>query len=77
MQDVGSPVLDGYMSRDWLLGFLRNPAGEQFYSEMNDRMPAFAPHEDARLNLLDDRELELLVDWLRGDWYRAPSSEGR
>ncbi len=76
-QDVGSPVLDGYMSREWMLDFLRNPAAEQFYGEMNDRMPAFAPHDDPQLNQLDEKTLGLIVDWLRGDWVRAkPQAAG-
>ncbi|MCA9229479.1 MAG: cytochrome b N-terminal domain-containing protein [Planctomycetales bacterium] len=70
MQDIGSPVLDGYMSRQWLLDFLSYPADERFYGEMNDRMPAFAPHDDPRMNQLEQKSLELIVDWLRGDWYR-------
>lgn len=70
-QDIGSPVLDGYMSRQWLIDFIRNPADERFYGEMNDRMPAFAPHNDEKLNQLDDATLGLIVDWLRGDWVRA------
>jgi len=70
MQDIGSPVLDGYMSRQWLMDFIRNPADERFYGEKNDRMPAFAPHDDRRLNQLDEKSLSLIVDWLRGDWYR-------
>ncbi|MCC6493691.1 MAG: cytochrome bc complex cytochrome b subunit [Pirellulales bacterium] len=78
-QDVGdvglAPDLTGYMSRRWLLDFIRNPAGERFYAEKNDRMPAFAPHDDPRLNQLDDHSLELIVDWLRGDWRRAPLPE--
>ena len=65
------PDLTDYMSRQWLLDFVRNPASERFYGEENDRMPAFAPHDDPQLNQLDDRSLELIVDWLRGDWYRA------
>ncbi|MEM8945321.1 MAG: cytochrome b N-terminal domain-containing protein [Planctomycetota bacterium] len=69
-QDIGSPVLDGYMSRRWMIDFIRNPADERFYGEMNDRMPAFAPHGDEKLNQLDDKSLGLIVDWLRGDWVR-------
>ncbi len=67
-QDIGSPVLDGYMSRQWLIDFIRTPAAERFYGDLNDRMPAFGPHQDERLNQLDDQSLELIVDWLRGDW---------
>jgi len=67
-QDIGSPVLDGYMSRQWMIDFIRNPADERFYGEMNDRMPAFAPHSNPQLNQLDDKTLGLIVDWLRHDW---------
>jgi len=74
MQDIGSPVLDGYMSRQWLLDFIRNPSGEHFYGDANDRMPAFAPHGDPLLNQLDEKSLGLIVDWLRGDWYRPDAS---
>ena len=74
-QDVGSPVLDGYMSRRWMIDFIRNPADERFYGEMNDRMPAFAPHADAKLNQLDEKTLGLIVDWLRGDWVRPAEAE--
>jgi ubiquinol-cytochrome c reductase cytochrome b subunit len=70
-QDIGSPVLDGYMSRQWMIDFIRNPADERFYGDMNDRMPAFAPHDNPQLNQLDDKALGLIVDWLRGDWTRA------
>ena len=69
-QDIGFPNLDGYMSRSWLMDFVRNPADDRFYGDLNDRMPAFAPHGDAHLNQLDDHSLGLIVDWLRGDWFR-------
>ncbi len=76
-QDIGSPVLDGYMSRQWMIDFLRNPADERFYGDLNDRMPAFAPHDNPQLNQLDDQTLGLIVDWLRGDWVRAkPQAAG-
>ncbi len=64
--EVGSaPDLTGYGSRQWLIAFVSDPRHERFYGERNDRMPAFAPAEndDAR-NLLSQRELALLVDWL-------------
>jgi ubiquinol-cytochrome c reductase cytochrome b subunit len=64
----GAPDLTGYMSREWLTAFIRNPAEPRFYGENNDRMPAFGPHNDARLNQLDDESLRLIVDWLRGEW---------
>ncbi len=76
MQDVGSPDLTGYMSRQWMIDFIRNPGHERFYGEMNDRMPAFAPHDDPRMNQLDDHSLGLIVDWLRGDFYRSSAPAG-
>jgi hypothetical protein len=64
-----------------MIDFIRNPADERFYSENNDRMPAFAPHDDPKLNQLDDKSLGLVVDWLRGDWLRtepvAQNAEGK
>lgn len=66
----GAPDLTGYMSRRWLLSFIRNPAQERFYGENNDRMPAFGPHDNPSLNQLDDQSLELIVDWLLTRWYK-------
>jgi ubiquinol-cytochrome c reductase cytochrome b subunit len=69
-----APDLTGYMSREWMVDFIKNPAGERFYGDRNDRMPAFAPHDDPRLNQLDDHTIGLIVDWLRGDW-ALPAAE--
>jgi ubiquinol-cytochrome c reductase cytochrome b subunit len=75
--ELGSaPDLTGYMSREWVIEFIRNPAAERFYGDNNDRMPAFAAHEDAQLNQLDEKSIGLVVDWLRGDWRRADVGEG-
>jgi ubiquinol-cytochrome c reductase cytochrome b subunit len=74
--DVGAaPDLTGYMSRAWMMDFIRNPAAERFYGDRNDRMPAFAPHDNPQLNQLDEKSLGLIVDWLRGDW-RRPADGG-
>jgi len=75
--ELGSaPDLTGYGSREWLLGMIDNPQHERFYSgDRNDRMPAFADDsEHPERNLLSPRELSLLVDWLRGDWYEPPTT---
>ena len=64
------PDLTGYGSREWLIGIISNPAHKRFYGKENDRMPAFAESAtDAKKNILSRQELELLVDWLRGEWY--------
>jgi ubiquinol-cytochrome c reductase cytochrome b subunit len=75
--ELGSaPDLTGYGSRAWLIGMISNPAHERYYRDANDRMPAFAAHEgDSPQNILSAKSIGLLVDWLRGDWYRPePSS---
>jgi mono/diheme cytochrome c family protein len=42
--------------------FIKNPAHDRFYGKRNDRMPAFG--ETSRLS---DRELDLLIRWLRSE----------
>jgi ubiquinol-cytochrome c reductase cytochrome b subunit len=76
--ELGSaPDLTDYGSRSWLRAMIGDPQGPRFYpAEKNDRMPAFAKdaaHPDH--NLLTVRELDLLVAWLRGEWYQAPSAD--
>ncbi len=76
--ELGSaPDLTGYGSRDWLLGLIGNPRHERFYADdRNDRMPAFAEDtQHPERNILSPRELALIVDWLRGDWYDPPVSD--
>ncbi|MBN2024250.1 MAG: cytochrome bc complex cytochrome b subunit [Pirellulales bacterium] len=63
-----APELTGYGSRDWTLAILANPAHPRFYGDRNDRMPIYAPTADDAKNVLSRRELELLTDWLRGQW---------
>ena len=64
------PDLTGYGSRDWIINLVSDPAHQRFYGKENDRMPAFAASStDVKKNVLTRQELELLTDWLRGDWY--------
>lgn len=75
-QDVGEggigPVLTGYGSRDWMIEFISNPGAEKFYGDENDRMPAF--HASADAPRLSRQTIEIVVDWLRHDWYE-PEAE--
>lgn len=77
-RDAGSPGiapdLNGYGSREWLLGMVSNPNHERFYGYLGDttlqEMPAFvADPKDPDSNILSEQSLGLIVDWLRGDWY--------
>jgi ubiquinol-cytochrome c reductase cytochrome b subunit len=69
-----APDLTGYASADWLRAFISNPEHERFYPTTNDRMPAFAASDDPAANRLSPEELDILVAWLRGEWYE-PASE--
>lgn len=59
-----APDLNGYGSREWLKGLIRNPGDKKYYGKKNI-MPAF----DA--SRLSERDLDLLVNWIRGEWARA------
>jgi mono/diheme cytochrome c family protein len=69
-----APDLTGYASQEWLRAFISNPEHERFYPDTNDRMPAFAASDDPAANRLSPQELDLLVAWLRGEWYE-PAGE--
>ncbi|MCA9103483.1 MAG: c-type cytochrome, partial [Planctomycetales bacterium] len=72
--DIGvAPDLTGYGSRQWLLGFLNNPEHDRFYGEYNDRMPGYDP--ELPTAPMNQQELDMLADWLRGQWYRPTAIE--
>ena len=62
--------LRGYMSRDWIAGFIADPTSPKYYGTKNDRMPSYLPAEGDAIMTAD--EVDLLADWLSGRWYRAP-----
>lgn len=61
-EEMDGPDLTGYGSREWMLEILKDPGHTRFYGEENDRMPAFG-----RDNKLTRRQMEAIVDWLRGE----------
>jgi ubiquinol-cytochrome c reductase cytochrome b subunit len=63
-EEATAPDLTGYGSRQWLIDFISNPAHGRFYGKRNDRMPAFGVEK-----MLDGRSIEMVVDWLRGEWF--------
>ena len=71
-----APDLTAYGSQEWILGIVVDPAHDWFYGPRNDRMPAYleVPEERAK-NRLGAGEIQLVADWLRGDWYE-PSVAG-
>ena len=62
------PDLTGYSSREWLVGIISNPAHKRFYGAKNDRMPLYAESADPEKNILSTQSIEILADWLRGEW---------
>jgi ubiquinol-cytochrome c reductase cytochrome b subunit len=66
----GAPDLTGWGSREWLVGIISDPTHERFYGESNDRMPSFGGNAAGAAAALSRRQIELVADWLRGDWYR-------
>lgn len=69
-----APDLIGWGSREWLIGIITNPAHEKFYGTQNDRMPSFGVTTDGAIPRLSLSQIELVVDWIRGQWYRSRSS---
>ena len=69
-EDASAPNLTGYGSREWLIRFISDPAHPEFYGERNDRMPAFG-----RDGMLNAQQIELITDWLRGEWYQPSASD--
>lgn len=63
-EDSSAPDLTGYGSRQWTIDFINNPAHTRFYGRRNDRMPAFGVEK-----MLDAKSIEMVVDWLRGEWF--------
>jgi ubiquinol-cytochrome c reductase cytochrome b subunit len=55
-----------------MLGLISDPAHERFYRSENDRMPSFAKNlEKPATHTVSVRELSLIVDWIRGEFYQA------
>jgi len=73
-QDVGvdSPELTDWGSRQWMIEFVHDPAHPRFFGRDNDRMPSFGKEKS-----MTDREIEMVVDWIRGEWYRPQTAPAR
>ena len=70
--DATAPDLTGWASREWLTGFIANPAHEKFYGKQNDRMPKFLEEK-----ILDAQAIGLVADWLRGEWFLPEKSAAK
>lgn len=71
-----APDLTGYGSYEWLMGFISAPTHDRFYRHENDRMPSFAADLAAPAShSLSLREISLIVDWMRGEYYESSDKE--
>jgi ubiquinol-cytochrome c reductase cytochrome b subunit len=68
-----APDLTGYGSPEWLAAIIRNAASPRFYGSRNDRMPPYAASSAMGISTLSPHEIELLVEWLRGEWPEVQS----
>lgn len=70
-----APDLTGWGSRAWLIGMIASPGHSALYGLRNDRMPEYV--EDAtrpEKNRLSLKQVEILADFLRGDWPEESST---
>ncbi|MBX3437614.1 MAG: cytochrome b N-terminal domain-containing protein, partial [Planctomycetaceae bacterium] len=58
------PILTGYGGQTWLRRFIADPESHYSGGSGNNAMPAFADQ-------LSPHDLDMLVRWLTGDYYRA------
>jgi ubiquinol-cytochrome c reductase cytochrome b subunit len=58
------PDLTGYGSHEWLVAFIQDPSHTRFYGARNDRMPSYGAVGDEPAKL-SDKEIGMIVDWLR------------
>ena len=65
-----APDLTGWGSREWLVGIIVDPTHERFYGDTNDRMPSFGKAAEGAIPPLSREQIDLIADWLRGEWYR-------
>lgn len=73
--DLGTaPDLTGWGGREWLVGIINDPTHERFYGDSNDRMPSFGVAKEGAAPMLAPRQVELIADWLRGEWYRPAAA---
>lgn len=62
-EGTDAPNLTNYGGHKWLTDFIRDP--KAFYGD-NNAMPSF-------IDQLQEHELELLVNWMTGNYYHAPA----
>jgi ubiquinol-cytochrome c reductase cytochrome b subunit len=52
--------------------FVNDPSHPRFYGRDNDRMPSYGTEKS-----LSQREIEMVVDWIRQEWYTPKTAVAR
>ena len=65
---AGYPTLTGYGGKAWLKSFIKNPASDSLYGAEHNLMPGFE-------GKISERELDQLVDWMVGDYFRSKKTK--
>ena len=60
------PIVD---DNKQLIGIISDPEHKRFYPDTNEGMPAYAKSGDPLVDPLSERQVEILAEWLRGEWY--------
>ena len=70
-----APDLSGYGSAEWTAAMISNPKSKRLFSSKNDRMSAYAETAEEAKNILSPLALQLLSDWLRGQWFEPEAKK--
>ena len=69
-----APELTGYGSPEWIAGIIGNPADEAVLWQAQRPHARLRPSAtDPAQNTLSSHQIEMLTDWLRGEWYEEGS----
>ncbi len=64
---VNYPILTGYAGKEWLKQFISDPQSHYAGGDSgHNAMPGFK-------NQLTEKELEMIVKWMTGEYYKSPS----
>jgi ubiquinol-cytochrome c reductase cytochrome b subunit len=55
-----------------MVAFVNDPSHPRFFGRDNDRMPSYGTEKS-----LSQREIEMVVDWIRQEWYTPKTAVAR
>jgi ubiquinol-cytochrome c reductase cytochrome b subunit len=70
-----APELTGYGSPEWTAAMISDPKSKRFFGDNNDRMLSYAEATDQTKNILTNHAIQLISDWLRGEWFEPKNKK--